>query len=158
MSTIRASMVSRPILSARRTSPPLWLTVPPITRAPSAFDTGIDSPVTMDSSTDERPSVTMPSTGIFSPGRTRSKSPTAMASIATSSSPCGEMRRAVFGASPSSARIAPEVRWRARNSSTCPSNTRTVMTEAASKYTATMPCMSRKTGGNNCGANVPTRL
>ena len=32
MSTIRASMVSRPTFSARSTSPPLWLTVPPITR------------------------------------------------------------------------------------------------------------------------------
>ena len=30
MSTIRASMVSRPTLSARRIRPPLWLTVPPI--------------------------------------------------------------------------------------------------------------------------------
>ena len=56
------------------------------------------------------------------------------------------MRRAVFGASPSSARIAPEVRSRARNSSTCPSSTSTVMTAAASKYTATAPCMSRKRG------------
>ena len=62
-----------------------------------------------------------------------------MASIATSSSPWSVMRRAVFGASPSSARIAPEVRARARNSSTCPSKTRTVMTAAASKYTATAP-------------------
>ena len=54
------------------------------------------------------------------------------------------MRRAVFGASPSSARIAPEVALRARNSSTCPSRTSTVITAAASKYTATAPCMSRK--------------
>ena len=87
MSTIRASMVSRPTFSAESTSPPFWLTVPPITRAPSVFDTGIDSPVTMDSSTKERPSVTTPSTGIFSPGRTRKQSPTAISSIATSSSP-----------------------------------------------------------------------
>ena len=66
----------------------------------------------------------------------------AMASIATSSSPCPVIRRAVFGARPSSARIAPEVRSRARNSSTCPSKTKTVMTAAASKYTAPAPCMS----------------
>ena len=57
--------------------------------SPSAFATGIDSPVTMDSSTKELPSVTTPSTGIFSPGRTRKRSPTAIVSIATSSSPCG---------------------------------------------------------------------
>ena len=48
--------------------------------------TGIDSPVTIDSSSDERPSITTPSTGTFSPGRTRRMSPTATVSSATSSS------------------------------------------------------------------------
>ena len=42
-------------------------------------------------------------------------------------------RRAVFGASLSSARIAPAVWLRARNSSTCPSSTSAVMTAADSK-------------------------
>ena len=50
--------------------------VPPITRSPAAFSTGIGSPVTIDSSTALAPSSTTPSTGTFSPGRTRSRSPT----------------------------------------------------------------------------------
>ena len=48
-----------------------------------------------------------------------------------------DARRAVFGASPSNARIALEVRARARSSNTCPSSTSTVIAAAASKYTAT---------------------
>ena len=39
------------------------------------FGTGMGSPVTMASSMFERPSTTLPSTGIFSPGRTRNRSP-----------------------------------------------------------------------------------
>ena len=68
----------------------------------------------MDSSTELAPSMTTPSTGIFSPGRTRSRSPTWIASRLTScSEPLDERRRAVFGASPSRAVIAPLVRLRA---------------------------------------------
>ena len=36
--------------------------VPPITRSPFSLVIGIDSPVTIDSSIDERPSITIPST------------------------------------------------------------------------------------------------
>ena len=61
------------------TKPPDWLSVPPITLPPASLVTGIDSPVTIDSSSDERPSRMTPSTGTFSPGRTRSRSPTASA-------------------------------------------------------------------------------
>ena len=42
---------------------PLWLTVPPMTRSPTVFATGIDSPVTIDSSMALRPSTISPSTG-----------------------------------------------------------------------------------------------
>ena len=48
-------------------------------------------------------------------------------------SPVPATRRAVLGASPSSALIAPLVRLRAFNSRTCPRSTSTVMTAAASK-------------------------
>jgi hypothetical protein len=48
------------------------------------FSTGIGSPVTIDSSTALRPSSTTPSTGTFSPGRTRSRSPACTASSGTS--------------------------------------------------------------------------
>ena len=45
----------------------------------------------------------------------------------------GSTFRAVFGARPSSPRIALLVRLRARSSSTCPSSTSTTMTAAGSK-------------------------
>ena len=74
--TIWASMVSLPTRSARMTKLPDWLTVPPMTGSPGSFSTGMGSPVSIDSSTVLRPSSTTPSTGILSPGRTRSRSPT----------------------------------------------------------------------------------
>ena len=55
--TMRASIVSAPILSARITRLPVPLMVPPISLAPGAFSTGIDSPVTIDSSTALLPSM-----------------------------------------------------------------------------------------------------
>ena len=69
-------MVSLPTRSARISSQPVPFTVAPITLSPECFSIGIDSPVTIDSSTELSPSSTVPSTGIFSPGRTRSLSPT----------------------------------------------------------------------------------
>ena len=135
MATMRASMVSEPTLSARMTSAPVPLTVPPISRSPGCFATGMDSPVTIDSSTALRPSSTAPSTGTPSPGRTRSRSPTLHLGerdlLVARRRPV--RRRAVFGARLSSARMAPPVCSRARSSSTWPSSTRTVMTAAASK-------------------------
>ena len=38
--TIRASIVSRPTLSARMTNDPVWLTVPPMTASPAALGDG----------------------------------------------------------------------------------------------------------------------
>ena len=73
--TIRASRVSEPTRSARMTNDPVALMVAPMTLLVGDFSTGIDSPVIMDSSTELRPSSTTPSTGILSPGRTRSWSP-----------------------------------------------------------------------------------
>ena len=132
--TIRDSIVSRPTSSAFMTKVPLAFTVPPITLAPAALETGMGSPVMLDSSTDPVPSITAPSTGTFSPGRTRSRSPTAIRSIATSASlPAASMRRAVRGASPSRALMAPPVASRARSSRTCPTSTSTTMTAAGSK-------------------------
>ena len=77
--------------------------VVPITLSPGRFVTGSGSPVSIASSTALEPSSTAPSTGTFSPGRTRRVSPTWTWVKGTSSSvPSGLMRRAVFGASPSS--------------------------------------------------------
>ena len=70
--TMRASSVSAPTRSAHITKPPVPLRVPATTLSPARFSTGNGSPVSMDSSTVLAPSSTTPSTGIFSPGRTRS--------------------------------------------------------------------------------------
>ena len=79
-STIRASAVSSPTCVARMTNVPVVLSVAPMTSSPGPLATGIGSPVSSDSSTAEAPSTTSPSTGILSPGRTRSRSPTATVS------------------------------------------------------------------------------
>lgn len=122
--TICASSVSLPTRVASITKLPDPLSVPPVTGLPAFFSAGMGSPVSIDSSMALVPSVTRPSTGTFSEGRTRSLSPTRMLSSETSSSlPSASIRLAVFGASPRSARMAPEVAWRARSSSTWPSST-----------------------------------
>lgn len=132
--TMCANIVSLPTLSARTTREPVWFTVPPMTGSPAALVTGIDSPVTMDSSNVDRPSCTAPSTGMDSPGRTRNRSPTCTWSRVTSDSvPSVATRCAIFGVRSSRARIAPDVLSLARSSRTCPSRTSAVMTEAASK-------------------------
>jgi hypothetical protein len=77
---------------------PFLLMVPPVTLALSVTSTGRGSAVIMDSSTEERPSVTIPSTGMLSPGRTLSRSPASTWSSGISSSdPSLPMRLAVFG-------------------------------------------------------------
>ena len=100
------------------------------------LSTGTDSPVIMDSSTALDPSSTTPSTGILSPGRTRSRSPGFTSSSGMSCSEVSSLsRRAIFGLRSSSARMALEVWLRAFNSSTCPSKTR-VTIAALSTLTA----------------------
>ncbi len=102
--------------------------------SPAVFSTGTGSPVIIDSSTEERPSITAPSTGTLSPGRTRSFCPAFTSSSGTSVSvPSAEISRAVFGARSSSARIAEPVRSRALSSSTWPRKTSATMTLEASK-------------------------
>ena len=151
-------MVAAPTFSERMTSAPLVLSVAPISASPTRLVTGTGSPVSMDSSTALRPSVTTPSTGTFSPGRTRSRSPTCTWASGTSSSlPSALMRRAVLGARPSSDLSAAEVCERAFSSSICPSMVNEMMTTAASKYTATRP-MATNEAGNTCGASVATTL
>ena len=134
MRTICASKVSAPTRSARITRLPVPFTVPAFTRPPAIFSTGRGSPVIIDSSTKLVPSSTTPSTGTFSPGRTRRRSPgTTRSSGRSFSSPLSGITRAVLGARPSRARMAVDVRLRARSSSTWPSSTRVVITAAASK-------------------------
>ena len=132
--TICDSTESVPTRSQRISSAPLVLRVAPISRSPARLVTGSGSPVSMDSSTALAPSSTMPSTGTFSPGRTRRRSPTCTWVSGTSSSvPSSRTRRAVLGANPSSDLIAAEVCERARSSSICPSSVSEMITAAASK-------------------------
>ena len=156
---MRASSVSEPTLSARISSEPLPLMVAPVTLSPACFDTGTGSPVIMDSSTWLAPSSTLPSTGTFSPGLTRSRSPTwTEASGTCSSLPSWFTRHARLGASFSSSRIAWLVWPMARVCSTSPSNTSVTITAAASKYVPTEPVCSRNASGNKPGANSAARL
>jgi len=74
--TICASTVAEPTCSERITSAPLVFRVAPISLSPTRLVTGSGSPVSIDSSSALLPSMTTPSTGTFSPGRTRSRSPT----------------------------------------------------------------------------------
>ena len=94
--------MSFPIFVALRMKEPVLFKLAPITSSPTDFDTGILSPVNIDSSTVEFPSVTTPSTGTFSPGLTRMRSPTCTSSTGTSTSCPSRKTVAILGASPTS--------------------------------------------------------
>ena len=95
--TMRASVESAPTRRARTVTAPVVFWVPPVTASPWAFTTGSVSPVSMDSSTSVAPSVTTPSTGIFSPGRTSTVSPATTWARGTSRSSPPRTTRAVGG-------------------------------------------------------------
>jgi hypothetical protein len=97
-----------------------------------ALETGIDSPVTIDSSTELSPSSTSPSTGTFVPGRMRSRSPTCTSAVGSSSSRPSRRTTAFGGARSSSARMASLAPPRARISNQWPSRTKTARKAAAS--------------------------
>jgi hypothetical protein len=65
--TICANAVSEPTLVAVTRRVPTVFTVAPITSDPGALSTGMDSPVTIDSSTSDSPDSTTPSVGILAP-------------------------------------------------------------------------------------------
>ena len=76
---------SLPIFLTSTVTEPSPFMAPPITFAPTAFETGFDSPVSMDSFTDVCPSVIIPSAGYFSPGFTKILSPAISSSTEISS-------------------------------------------------------------------------
>jgi hypothetical protein len=127
--------VSAPTFVARKRNEPSLLSVAPTTVSPGFFSTGIGSPVSIDSSTAEAPSSTVPSTGTFSPGRTMTMSPTTTCSTGTSISSPPRVTRAVLAASPMSARMASDVRPLARASSSFPSSTKVMSSAEVSKKT-----------------------
>ena len=114
------------------------LIVAPKTWSPGFFCTGRLSPVSMDSSTDPEPSLTIPSTGKRSPGRTITTSPTITSSTDTVISPF-LMSLALSGFISMSDLIEPAARLRAFDSSNLPSRTRPMIAQEASKYVCPSP-------------------
>ncbi len=106
---ICASTVSFPIFSARTRRTPFTFRVPPTTPSPSCLSAGMGSPVIIDSSTELSPPTTTPSTGTFSPGRTRRTSPGTTSSIPTSTSRPSRTTVAVRGRRPMSFLMASDV-------------------------------------------------
>ena len=80
-----------------------------MTLSPLFLSTGKLSPVSIASSTELAPSITLPSKGIFSPGRTTIISPTIIFSTFIFTSSPLRITFAVFGARLINAAIAPEV-------------------------------------------------
>ena len=105
----------------------------PQTSPSGSLATGRLSPVSMDSSTAELPSTTTPSTGIFSPGRTSTRSPTITCSRGTSISTPSRRTRALGGARAKRRRMASEARPRVRASSQRPSRMKVMIIRAVSK-------------------------
>ena len=91
-------VVSSPTRVASQRIKPDWFTVAADTASPSALSTGILSPVNADSLIALLPSRIIPSTGIFSPGRTTKISPFLTCSIGTTASAPSFKTVAVFGA------------------------------------------------------------
>ena len=109
--------------------------------------TGTGSPVSIEVSTSEPPSTTVPSTGTVSPGRTRRRSPTRTASSATSRSLPSATSRAVAGLRPTRRRIAPAVRTLARASSQRPRRTSPMtIVEESNQVTGSSPAAMTTSG------------
>ena len=107
-------VVSSPTRVASQRIKPEWFRVAADTASPGFLSTGILSPVSADSLTALLPSSTMPSTGIFSPGRTTKMSPFLTWSMDTSTSSPSRTITAVFGASfisPLSASVVFPLEW-----------------------------------------------
>ena len=96
---ILASAVSSPTAVARHLMNPDVFIVAADTLSPGSLSTGTDSPVRADSSTALAPSVTTPSTGIFSPGRTSIMSPASTSDMSTVTEAPSLTTTAVSGAS-----------------------------------------------------------
>ena len=135
---IPASAVLSPIAVTLILSDPSPLTVPAMTFAPTAFSTGRDSPVIIDSLTAVAPSTTSPSAGTRAPGRTRTRSPSRSSETGTRSVPPSVIRSASSGRSLASSCNAPCARSIDRISSQCPSSI-TVMRVVSSQKSVSPP-------------------
>ena len=132
--TMRANVESAPTRRARTVTDPVVFCEPPVTASPSPLTTGRVSPVSMDSSTSVEPSITTPSTGIFSPGKTMTVSPAATCARGISCSLPPRMTRAVGGVRFMRASIAWLVAPFALPSRIFPSKTNVTSMAQVSKY------------------------
>ena len=130
---IWARAVLSPTLVALNLMRPFLFMVAANTLSPTFLSTGMLSPVSMDSSTDVKPSVISPSTGIFAPGFTSTMSFSSTSSIDISISFPFLITVAVFGASPISFLIASEVLPFDTASMDLPRSMSVIMTPAVSK-------------------------
>ena len=103
--TMRENIVSPPTFCVSTSRAPSSTTVPANTVAPFCFSCGTLSPVMGAWFTDASPPATVPSTGIFSPARTMTISPTCTCSRGMVWSPPARRTRAVCGTLPMSALI-----------------------------------------------------
>jgi hypothetical protein len=149
-----ASTVSLPVRVARNSKLPVRTMVAPTTSSPGPLSTGRLSPVIIDSSMAEAPVSISPSTGIFSPGLTRTVSPGATSSTGTSTSEPSRTTVAVRGARSARRLIAWEARPLARSSRKRPRSMSVIIMALVSKYT----WMSLGDSDRSAGANVATAL
>ena len=131
-------VVSCPTRVARQVKKPLWFRVAALTRSPGALSTGRLSPVRAASFTALSPSVTSPSTGMLSPGRTTKTSPWATCSTGTATSTPPRTTVAVLGARSIRLLRALVVLPLLRASSILPTVMRGRIMAAASKYKSCM--------------------
>ena len=127
------SKVSEPTFSACMMNDFVPFMVPELTLSFTCLSTGMGSPVIIDSSILLSPSMMLPSTGIFSPGFTRSKWPCSILSIAIVFSTPSTTKVAVEGTNFNNSFMAPLVWLWALASKSCPNKTKVNITVVASK-------------------------
>ena len=130
---ICASTVSLPTFLDSILNTPCLFKVEPITLLPFSLSTGILSPVNILSSTLDSPSITIPSTGIFSPGRTITISPITTSFNGTSISTLFLTTFAVLGFKPINFLMAEPVFPLARTSINFPNLIKVIITAEVSK-------------------------
>ena len=134
-STICANSVSDPTFVALYSNVPEIFMVAPMTLSPGFLEFGMLSPVTIDSSMLDDPSVTMPSTAIFCPGLTRIISSTTTSPIGTTTVSSFRITSASLACKSSNFSIALLARPFIVSSRTCPSSMNVITKAATSKNT-----------------------
>jgi len=139
---MRARPVCSPVAVTRTTRLPSTLDEPASSGAPGTLRTGIASPVSNDSSTEESPSSTTASTGTWSPGRRRRRSPGFRSATGVSDSVSPRSSRcAVAGARAIRARRASPARACMRASSAWPRLMRVRMLTDSAKNRCACGCV-----------------